>query len=1620
MDISDGMDKSWDHPWTTEEMRKKRREWSLAADAGLLKHLQQFSENVVSRANKTEEALDAFTSQLNEAAILIDNVTNTSLALANTQFIESRVQEDDIEIEKKVETSVQSKDEDLATADLIASVSESIKQGLSIMDEKYKKMEFVDSDSEEEDDDKVVLSVVLGPNNPYQNRPLPYVIGSEKWNNSNKIGLESSSSSESEQVDEDESESDDDRAVFREYNIDTAPKTNIAGLSPSLVGSDYSKRSDITYMDNEKLDVISQNNVHSGSESITPNDNGSKVPLANNSAPNFAEELAKRLGTVRQAQKPTIVDERSEASINRFKDDLLTPEVDENIVNDKPRSINSGNTFLNDKPSENLWKEKPIEPYKNNIIPASIDVPPPISTVSVNPKSEIDDLFADADSEDSDNIFSSKNTVKTITKNKHTNSNNHSEITESAQKKYLSTVTPAVTSQRVTSTPETNINNNNLFSDDEDDGDLFGPSKNQPPNKIKPAGVSILGNILSSSIESKLANKISRIQSSESSGSDIPGNFDDSQVSVDDNSRNTISNNNNINNQSSIMARNNAGNLTGHIESSTSSGISIRPSSINNTGGSSSDVDFQPLMTSSRLKSEEIYRERVVSDSLFTARTRNPVNATISNSTSSQPQEEPIENTSSIRQDDVFENEDLFGPPPLPKANSKPVKTKVQSLFDDSDSGDELFSTTSSGSRSQKSTDFLTTVSQHPDKSKFAQQRGLFDENIDIFGSKDSPDVDIFGIASKSAKQTNSFPGRKFPDSSEDGLFSSNVQLAIPNNNNVEKQQSVAPKKISLFDDGEDIDDGDLFSVKPLRNEAKVNVFSNDDKSDLFSVKNVTDEKQPNVKIRVDAVASGIGDVDEDMSARRTERKGSDILSGNGLFSTTTGSHGLVFEDDDYDDLFSSKSARGSKQDEKSASEVKDDGMFGEASAEDTETSIDSKIFMDNPETSDVPVATSSKTEQESEQDVGQVISKEVNPSENVESKKSPPKSLNIQRTTSSPPSEESKKVKVTVKCSGKIKNLVGKMGDLKILSPMDTPPLWRKSEEKTDEEDSAADRDSDDGGCMSTQGHSSPPSISEDSTAQKHSLQSTISGESNVESAISFDEPAQVETLSIAASKTRVRIQAKRRPQSRHARKTALRHSGIDFDTVDASGNNSQNENYDNRSSTGHNKESSSSTNVNIPHTTVTSSDRLAPSATDNVHRLADPNMSLIADDKSELGSISKESSMSANKNTLLSPSTDEEDLFDVPPDLPEDPQKEDTLFGRAPILSPVDRVFLEKAPTNFKPLKDTHIKKIDNTDTASEKGTSSDKNSKLSTSTESNTDSNINITDSCKKEYMLDNDKSKDEPTEMTDPLRDSSHDPLKDPSQLFAFVTKTPSPEKGKSLLFSEDDSLFSSGVKRPPEEQTAKKKMLDLFADDTEGDLFSASLSKPVKKPLKDTKISLFDDDGQDDEDDNLFGSIVKKSSVKSDTENKHSVQQPRKKISLFDDSDDANLFFDQSEVTQKSDSGSVQEKSNKNEFPSSTQPVKTSHIMDIFADQSSGEDDIFATKSIPKKAGTPKSLFLSDDDDDDGNIFGKKSSTSEPRVKQTEIRSTIKKSVTRDLKKTAENISEDPLSILQDD
>lgn len=422
--------------------------------------------------------------------------------------------------------------------------------------------------------------------------------------------------------------------------------------------------------------------------------------------------------------------------------------------------------------------------------------------------------------------------------------------------------------------------------------------------------------------------------------------------------------------------------------------------------------------------------------------------------------------------------------------------------------------------------------------------------------------------------------------------------------------------------------------------------------------------------------------------------------------------------------------------------------------------------------------------------------------------------------------------------------------------------------------------------------------------------------------------------------------------------------------------------------------------------------------------------------DDRSELGSISKESSMSVNKNTLLSPSTDEEDLFDVPPDLPEDPQKEDTLFSRAPILSPIDGGQSDRTPVAVESL-DTTIKKIDDidTDTSAMNDENDKQNFKELAQSDIDTSKNTKKKNDKHKEAEERDETRRASNEEPNDPLRDSAHDPLKDPSQLFAFVTKTPSPDKNKGLLFSEpDDSLFSSGPPKKPSEP--KREILDLFADDDMGgDLFSAAPSKrTVKKPLRDTKIGLFGDgdDAQNGEDDSLFGSASGK--AKLDSQPSNPVSAGRKKNNLFDDDedDDSSLFVESSGQSQKSDSASFTEPKHDTQIDSQ---AKSSNLKDIFGNPPCDDDDedidLFATKKVvPKKVvASSKSLFASDDDDDDddGHIFGKQplaSTESKAKATATAIapssRSAMKKPVTRDLKKTAEKIVEDPLSLLQDD
>lgn len=379
--------------------------------------------------------------------------------------------------------------------------------------------------------------------------------------------------------------------------------------------------------------------------------------------------------------------------------------------------------------------------------------------------------------------------------------------------------------------------------------------------------------------------------------------------------------------------------------------------------------------------------------------------------------------------------------------------------------------------------------------------------------------------------------------------------------------------------------------------------------------------------------------------------------------------------------------------------------------------------------------------------------------------------------------------------------------------------------------------------------------------------------------------------------------------------------------------------------------------------------------------------------DDKSEIGSVSKESSV--NKNTLLSPSTDEEDLFDVPLDLPEDAPKEESLFGRAPILSPVDKdVASEKtSPTSqVVPVKKSFSQPSETSEDdifkSAEEGEYAEEDS-LAKSFAPVGKENVK-TPTTREEEIKEDSKEIDS---ATDPLRDNEHDPLEDPSQLFAFVTKTPSPEKGKKLMLQDDHSLFNSSAAKKSSVKATKQSVVDLFDDaEPEGDLFSTSLvSKSMK--VRSLKSSLFDNDTEDDaDDDSLFGPTTKKQLPKEqlleNRENTASMKAvkniPEASKFPLGDSDDDDLFAESS--NKKPDNSQDKERLKSSLFSSETSSMRGRDV------------------NVKKHA----SLY---DDNDDEDIFAKPTSINA---------TTTKKAVLKNLKSTAEKISEDPLQKMQGD
>ncbi|XP_062939666.1 WASH complex subunit 2A-like isoform X2 [Cynocephalus volans] len=190
----------WERPWSVEEIRRSSQSWSLAADAGLLQFLQEFSQQTMSRTHEIKKQVDGLIRETKATDCRLHNVFNDFLMLSNTQFIENRVYDEEVEepvLKAEAEKPEQEKTREQKEVDLIPKVQEAVNYGLQVLDSAFEQLDIKagNSDSEDEDANERV-ELILEPKDLYIDRPLPYLIGSKLFMEQEDVGLGELSSEE--------------------------------------------------------------------------------------------------------------------------------------------------------------------------------------------------------------------------------------------------------------------------------------------------------------------------------------------------------------------------------------------------------------------------------------------------------------------------------------------------------------------------------------------------------------------------------------------------------------------------------------------------------------------------------------------------------------------------------------------------------------------------------------------------------------------------------------------------------------------------------------------------------------------------------------------------------------------------------------------------------------------------------------------------------------------------------------------------------------------------------------------------------------------------------------------------------------------------------------------------------------------------------------------------------------------------------------------------------------------------------------------------------------------------------------------------------------------------------
>ncbi|KAL7383544.1 hypothetical protein ABVT39_013014 [Epinephelus coioides] len=366
----------WERPWTLEEMRQSSANWSLAADSGLFLFLQDFSQRMLSKTHDIEKQLDSLIRDTKATDSCLHSVFNDFLMLSNTQFIENRVYDEEVEdaipkadaLDKQPEEKTREQKE----AELIPKMEEAVKHGLRVLESAFEHLDIKAGNSDSEDEEVTDrVEAILEPKDLYVDRPLPYLIGSQAFMEQEDVGLGDLSS------DEMSVDSDRDSVIESEDGKEEVHSDDDFNQEEDEGHNNIRKKSSMLSYDDDEEEEDEDSDIF-GESDRDDDDEDTK----NTGSSSFADELAARIkgepvnkpegdraslaskkkSKSRKEPKPAKPQAAEEDSDDMFKPPKMDDDDDFSPFGGKSGLFSGGRGLFDDDDEGDLFSEAPKPP----------------------------------------------------------------------------------------------------------------------------------------------------------------------------------------------------------------------------------------------------------------------------------------------------------------------------------------------------------------------------------------------------------------------------------------------------------------------------------------------------------------------------------------------------------------------------------------------------------------------------------------------------------------------------------------------------------------------------------------------------------------------------------------------------------------------------------------------------------------------------------------------------------------------------------------------------------------------------------------------------------------------------------------------------------------------------------------------------------------------------------------------------------------------------------------------------------------------------------------------------------------------------------------------------------